>query len=339
MARRKARISVKERLAGCGILAVLGLITVWLLIQQAQFNPAVTVALRGAEVQGRTQTAAGSALAATAGLIPEFPGFTPKGPAQSFGPDNLSDKINGKAELYLAAGFKEMSARSFTLDEVGKAHLEVLVYDMGSPANAYAVFSAQRRPGSPDLPLTAHAYATANALFFTQARFYVELVADRAGAAIQGPMKEYAAALVAKMPSEGGGTAPTPANLFPPDGLVADSVRLSAADTFGLEGFNQVYTAEYTVPGGTATAFVAQRETPAKAQAEARRYRDFLIANGYRKLDSPAPPAGIHLFALDDSFEIVFVQGRTLAGVHDALSPETALALAGKLQAALKGKP
>jgi hypothetical protein len=64
-----------------------------------------------------------------------------------------------------------MSARSFTLDEAGQAHLEVFVYDMGSAANAYAVFSAQRRPGSPDIPLTAHAYATANALFFTQGRF------------------------------------------------------------------------------------------------------------------------------------------------------------------------
>jgi hypothetical protein len=236
---------LQERLAGYGILAVLGLITVWLLIQQSQFNPAVTVALRGGEVQGRIQSAAGSSLAATAALIPEVPGFTPRGSAQSFGPENLSDKINGKAELYLAAGFKEMSARSFTLDEAGQAHLEILVYDMGSPDNAYAVFSAQRRPGSPDIPLTAHAYATPNALFFTRGPFYVEMVADRAEAAIQGSLKEYAAALVAKMPSEG--EVATPAGLFPPEGLTADSVRLSAADTFGLEGFNQVYTGEYAL--------------------------------------------------------------------------------------------
>jgi hypothetical protein len=339
VARRKTRVGFKERLAGYGILAVLGLITVWLLLQQSQFNPAVTVALRGAEVQGRTQSAAGASLAATAALIPEVEGFTPKGPAQSFGPDNLSDKINGKAELYLAAGFKEMSARSFTLDKAGQAHVEIFVYDMGSPTNAYAVFSAQRRPGSPDIPLTAHAYATSNALFFTRARFYVEMVADRAEAALQGPLKEYAAALLAGMPSEGGGTAPTTAGLLPREGLTADSVRLSAADTFGLEGFNQVYTGEYSVPGGTATAFAAHRDSPAQAEAEARRYRDFLAANGYRKIDSPAPPAGMELFSLDDSFEIVFVQGRTVAGVHDASSPEAALALGETLRTALKGKP
>ncbi len=338
MARRKTRVGVKERLAGYGILAVLGVITVWLLLQQAQFNPAVTVALRGGGLQGRTPGVAGSSPAATASLIPEVPGFTPKGPAQSFGPENLSDKINGKAELYLSAGFKEMSARSFTLAEAGQAHVEIFVYDMGSATNAYAVFSAQRRPGSPDLPLGAQAYATANALFFTQARFYVEMVADRGEAALQGPLKAYAAALVAGMPSEGSGAPPT-AGLLPPEGLSADSVRLSAADTFGLEGFNQVYTGEYAVKGGTATAFVAQRDTPAQAEAEARRYREFLTANGYRQIDSLAPPAGLEVFALDDSHEIVFVQGRTVAGVHDAASPEAALALAEKLRTALKGKP
>jgi hypothetical protein len=337
VARRKTRVGVKERLAGYGILAVLGLITVWLLIQQAQFNPAVTVALRGVELQGRTPAVAGSPPAATASLIPEVPGFTPKGPAQSFGPENLSDKINGKAELYLAAGFKEMSARSFTLDKAGKAHVEVFIYDMGEPDNAYAVFSAQRRPGAPDIPLTAHAYATPNALFFTRGPFYVEMVADRGDAALQGPLKEYAAALVAKLPSEG--EVATPAGLFPPDGLTADSVRLSAADTFGLEGFNQVYTAEYTLPGGMVTAFVAHRDSPAQAEAEARRYRDFLTANGYQKIQQPDVSKSFHLHELDGSFEIIFVQGRTLAGVHDAVSREAALALAGKLQAALKGKP
>ena len=38
------------------------------------------------------------------------------------------------------------------------------------------------------------------------------------------------------------------------------------------------------------------------------------------------------MLGLDDSFEIVIVQGRTLAGVHDATSKAAALELAGKLR-------
>lgn len=335
MARRKAKVSPAQRLTGYAVLAVLGLITIWLLIQQTRFNPAVSVALR-APLQGRTQAAASRASAATAGLIPEVEGFTPLASGESFGPDNLSDKINGKAELYLAAGFKEMSCRRFGLAAAG-VNVEVFLYDMGSAENAFAVFSGQRRPGSPGSSLTANAYSTANALFFTKGRFYAELVADKAAAALPEALEAYAKALLAKLPSEG--EAPVQAALFPKEGLDQDSVRLCSADVFGCEGLNNMFTGEYSLKSGKATAFVALRDTPEQARTEAQRYLDFLAANGYQKIETPGSPADFQVLALDNSFEIVFVQDRTLAGVHDATTAAAALELAAKLQSGLKGKP
>ncbi len=336
MARGKAKVGAAQKLAGYGILVLLGLIIVGLLVRQAHFNPAVRVALR-APLQGRTQAASGPTAAATAALLPEVSGFTPLAPVESYNPDNLSDKIDGKAELYLSAGFKEMSCRMFSLGESGATHVDVYLYDMGSPQNAYAVLSGQRRPGSPSIPLTANAYATANALFFTQARFYVEIVADRASETLQSSLESYATALLAKLPSQG--EAKDEAALFPQEGLAKDTVRLSATDAFGLEGFNNVLTGEYSLKSGKATAFIARRDTPEQAQAEARRYLDFLAANGYRKIQTPGPPGDIDVLGLEDSFEMVLVQGRTLAGVHDASSPAAALELAANVRTALKGKP
>jgi hypothetical protein len=330
MARGKAKVGAAQKLTGYGILAVLGLIAVWLVIQQSRFNPAVIVALRAPELKGRAQ-------AATAALIPEVEGFTPLAPAQSYGPETLSDKIDGKAELYLAAGFKEMSCRSFSLSASGGAHVEVFLYDMGSDPNAYAVFSGQRRPGSPAIPLTANAYAAANALFFTQGKFYVEIVADRESEELQGSLKAFATALLARMPFES--EAPGQAALFPQEGLVPDTVRLCPADAFGCEGLNNTLTAEYRLKSGKATAFIARRDTPAQAQAEARRYLDFLTANGYQKVPTPGEPEDLAALVLDNSFELVWVQGRTMAGVHDATTLAAALELAGKLRAALKGQP
>jgi hypothetical protein len=335
MARRKAKIGQAQKLTGYAILTVLGLITVWLLIQQARFNPAVNVALR-APLPSRTQAAAGRP-AATAALIPEVEGFTPLAPGESFGPDNLSDKINGKAELYLSAGFKEMSARRFSLDRADKAYVEVFIYDMGSAPNAFAVFSGQRRPGAPGSTLTANAYSTANALFFTQGGFYVEIVADRATEGLTGALETFAAALLAKLPAAEGETKGA-AGLFPKDGLAPDTVRLCAADTFGCEGLNNFFTGEYTIKDGKATAFLAERDTPEQARAEAQRYLDFLAANGYQKVETPGAPGDLQAFALDNSFEIVLVRGRTVAGVHDATSLAAALELAAKLQSGLKGK-
>jgi hypothetical protein len=256
----------------------------------------------------------------------------------SYGPENLSDKINGKAELYLSAGFQEMSCRSFNLSEAGKAYVEVFVYDMGSPQNAYAVFSSQRRPGSSSLPLTANAYTTGNALFFCQGRFYVEIVCDRASAELQKALETYAAALLDKMPSEG--RTPDLAKLFPQEGLVQGSVRLSATDTFGMSDFNKVFTAEYTFKDHFATAFLAERDTLEQAQKEAQRYREFLLAHGYQKVQAPDAAEDLEVLELDNSsFEIILVQGRTLAGVHDASSPKAAVKLAKMLITALKGNP
>ena len=337
MARGKAKVGSAQKLTGYGILALLGLIAVGLLVAQSRFNPAVIVAMRAPELKGRPQAAAGQAQAATAALIPEVPGFTPLTPIESYGPDNLSDKIDGKAELYLSANFKEMSCRSFGLGAGGETHVDVYLYDMGSAQNAYAVFSGQRRPGSPNSSLTVNAYTTANALFFTQGRFYVEIVADRAAETLQKSLETYAMALLAKLPTQG--ATKNQAELLPKEGLALDSVRLSATDTFGLEGLNNVFTGEYSLKGGKATAFMAQRDTPKQAQAEAKRYLDFLAANGYQKVQAPAPTGDLQVLVLDNSFEIVFVEGRTLAGVHDATSLPAALELAAKLRTALKGKP
>lgn len=331
MARIKSKVGPTQKLMGYGILALLGLICVWLLIQQSRFNPAVIVAQRGPLLQAATS----QTLSATAGLLPEVSGFTPQAPAQSYHAENLSDKIDGKAELYLQAGFKEMSCRSFGLQEVSGARLEVFLYDMGSPLNAFAVFSGQRRPGAPDLPLTAHAYAAGNALFFTQGKYYVEIVADRAGEAIQKSLETYAAALLAKLPASG--EAKNPTALFPQKGLARDTVRLCTADSFGCEGLMNVHTGEYTLKSGKATGFIAARETPEQARAEAKRYLDFLTANGYQPV--PAGAGDLTVLKLDDSVEIILVQGRTMAGVHDASSLEAALELAAQLQTTLKGKP
>jgi len=337
MARRKTKVSTSQRLTGYAILALLGLIAVWLLIQQSRFNPAVIVALRTPQLPGKLQAATAQAQSALAALLPEVSGFTPLAPVESYSRDTLSDKIDGKAELYLSAGFKEMVCRMFSLGESGSTHVDVYLYDMGSAPNAYAVFSGQRRPNSPSILLTANAYATTNALFFSQGQYYVEIVADRASESLRNSLETYAAALLAKLPSPGESKSETA--LFPKECLILDTLRLCPTDTFGLEGFNNVLTGEYSLKSGKATAFIATRETPEQAQAGAQRYLDFLAANGYQKVATPASPTNMKALALDNSFEIVFVQGRILAGVHDATSLATAVELADKLQTALQGKP
>ena len=349
MTRVKAGVSVEQRMAGYAVLAVLCALAVWLAVRQANFNPAVIVAMNAPKAKGRVMSGSG-AQAATAALFPNVAGFSARGPMETYTPETLSDKIDGKAELYLPAGFKEMSCRAFDMAAGAAAvHVEVFIYDMDTPPGAFAVFSGQRRPGSDTVALGDNGYATQNALFISKGSHYVEIVASAAPPELQPALETFATALLAALPAEI--REKDESALFPAEGLKADTVRLCASDTFGLEGFNAVYTAEYRLESGEATAFLAAKATPDEAAAQATAYLAFLAANGYTELpvadateDAGKPKATAtapgssdaqRLFGLDTSFEVVFVSGRVLAGVHDAASREAALALAARLSASL----
>lgn len=332
--RRKAPAGAAEKAVGCAVLAALCAISIYLYVQQARFSPAVIASLNSAPQAGRLPGEPDGPSSGTAAMLPGgLAGLSPLSAAASFSPETLSDKIDGKAELYLSSGFREMACRSFGNAE---ARIEVYVYEMESPDGAFAVFSGQRRSGSEPSDLARNAYFTENALFFASGNYYVEAVADRADESVKQSLQAVGKALLAALPAEADTAGPT--TLFPPGGLDRDSVRLTASDSFGLEGFNDVYTGEYKPESGEATAFLSVRPTPEDASAWREKYLTFLKENGYSDVEAQEAPAGAAVLRLDDSFEVVLTEGRILAGVHEATSLPAALDLARQLASELQGK-
>jgi len=352
-----------QRLASLAVLALLCAIVAWMLAVRPQLNPAVEVSLRAPAPKAGVATAsgvAGGAAAATeaaatpdapgvktaslASLLPDAaPGSKPLAPAESFTPATLSDKIDGKAEMYLAAGFAAMSCRSYQAQTNPPARVELYLYRMKSSDAAFAVFSGQRRPGAAQSTLAKNAYLTDNALFLTSGAHYLEVIADRAGmrTALEGLAKAVLANVSASEPA--GETKAVaelqPADLFPRVGLKPDSLRLAVADAFGCQGLTNVYIAEYTVAGAEAGAFLSRRKNPAEAQAQMALYQRFLTDNGFALQTAPGAPAGAVILALEGmGVELLFTRGPVLAGVHEAPNLDAALKLAVALDAALKAK-
>uniref|UniRef100_I2Q3T4 Uncharacterized protein n=1 Tax=Desulfovibrio sp. U5L TaxID=596152 RepID=I2Q3T4_9BACT len=344
MGPKRSRIGRGERTAAWTVLALLAAAAVWIGLAQARLSPAVAVALAPPRPAGSVAGAAGGRVFATAGYLGDLPGAVPTTPVASYDPDTLSDRIDGKAELYLAAGFKEMSTRAYTL--ASGARVDAWIYAQTAPSDAFAVLSGQRRAGARPSPLSPDAYATENAVYFTKGNLYVELVADRDDAATGQGLAALGTALAAALPGDAPAGAAGPASpsgpvdektLFPKDGLDLQSVRLAASDAMGLAGFSNVYTAEYALPEGAATAFLARRATPADAAREAKAFAGFIAQNGYVPEAAPGLPDGATLLAADGSFEVVWAKGTLVAGVHDAVSREAALGLAARLAASLAG--
>lgn len=337
MTRSKIQVGAGEKKAGCAVLAVLAAVAVWLFVRQAQFNPAVIVAMNHPQGAARVIVGKQSGPATlTASFLEDLQGYPALSPVESYNPETLSDKIDGKAELYLASGFQEMACRSFAAGDAGQARVEAFLYAMESPKDAFAVFSGQRRPGADQLSLTANAYATENAVFLTRDRFYIELVADHASPEIRPALESLAQALLTAMPRENSQTAD--ADLFPAEGLHKDSMRLAVSDALGMEGLANVYTADYTLKNGEAGAFLAVRESADEARAQAEAYAKFLAANGFKKINPDGAPAGGTVMAMDNMVQVVMAKGRVLTGVHDSTNQEAALELAGALAKSLEEK-
>jgi hypothetical protein len=314
------------------ILSILVLIAAGIVITQSRYNPAIL------EI-GELSPAAGMAgqsspPAAIEAFVPLPPDLKPLTAPEIFDAGNLSDKINGKAELYLSAGFIGLTSQRFKDEVTPELWIESYVYNMGTGRNAFAVFSAQRREGAASLGLAQYAYRSSNAVFLVHGQYYLELIASQASSKMIQSMETLAGTFVDNTQTETVVIAEQ--DLFPPNNLVADSISLIATDAFGFEQLNQVYAAEYRLDSDTFMAYISQRRSPLDAEKLASAYGKFLTQFGGQKLDQPLPIENAFMIEILDTYEIIFYYGPYLAGVREAPIPNQALQLAILLSNKLK---
>jgi hypothetical protein len=270
-----------------------------------------------------------NALQPSQGIRLELPtpgNLVPSGPVEVFSPENLSDKIDGKAELYLSSGVKKLTTQRFRLRDASDAWMEIFQYDMGTPRNGFAVYSGQMRRDGVRLKLTPFSYRTENALFFLDGPTYVEIIGSGSTREEMTAREALARALVGASPrsSETFGEL----LLFPEPHLDRESISLISTDAFGFERFDNVFTAFYDLGGFRVTAFLSRRESASEAAELASAYHTFLLENGGKALESiPLNGEKAHLVEILDAFELIMTKGPILAGVREAPDQITAESL------------
>jgi len=327
-----------EQWAGFVILLCLAGIAAGVYFKQFSFNPAVLAAATVAPEAAKTAAAPASG-EATPALPPEL---TVMSAPENFGPDDVYNKIDGKADLYLTAGFVHMTCQRFALKATNDDWMEWFVYDMGALPQAFSVFSLQRRAGGQAIGLTPFAYQTDNAIYFVSGRYYVEAVTAMPVPAMMKGMMAMAQQFVAAHPP--GPSVILELKLFPPENLEADSQGLQMADAFGFDGFTNVFTAKYQLPsGGTnveVLAYLKITKTAADATTLRDAYRSFLLANGGKEIESPDAASIGKPVNFMDNIEIVFAESNMVVGVHAAPDAASAAKAARQLADSLrKGKP
>ena len=321
-----------ETVLSFGILSVLVLTAGVILIRQSDFNPAVLQLAADQVISGSPAAPPGSQAASA--LVPLPQDVSVLTAPEIFGPDTLSDKIDGKAELYLSAGFNRLQCQRFSNTASAETWMEIFIFDMASQKNAFAVYSSQQREDAvPSPALGRYAYRTANALYWVHGPYYVELIASEASEATLNRMQALAEAFnrATAVDIE----TITETALFPKAGLDPQSITLIPADAFGFENFDRVFVAEYHLDGSTLSAVISARGSPEAAKHLAAAYRAFLLAFGGTALEDDGIRDAV-IVEIMDEYDIIFTRDVFVAGVHAAADKSQALALARSLDSGIE---
>jgi hypothetical protein len=307
-----------ERAVSAGVLVALAGILAAVCLRQGSLDPAVVAA---------SALRAPAPPAAAPGLLERWPGgLSPMAAQELFTPDTLSDKIDGKADLYLSAGFVSLRSQRVGVAGGASAWMEVFVFDMGKPSNAFSVFSSQRRPKAADAGIADYSYEADNELCLVHGRYYAEFVcSDRAEPTMREAEALARSFVGATAVSEHANIGAEEA-LFPAQGRIEGSLALVPSDVFGSDKLANVFIARYRDGAGEVTLFAARRASPGQAAREAAELRAFFVDDcGGRAVAAPASAKGASVIELEGRFEAVFASGFFLAGVHQAQDRESAV--------------
>jgi hypothetical protein len=304
-----------ESAAGFLLLSVMVFIAVAIIIKQNRydhnvFNPDILETEAGGVSQTNIQQSNIS------NVLPS--GFSVMAPEETYGPENLYEKINGKADLYLESGFMKLTCLRFVSHIDDAAWAELFLFDMGTAKNAFAVFSVQQRAEVEQLNWSRFAYKTVDAVFLARGKYYCEVTGALASARLLEVMEDVLKNFIRRenMAEQGF----EELSLFPLDGLVENSFGLKTTNVFGFSEMKNAFTARYEIAGETLTAFLCRQPNAQAAVELAGSYYSFLIDNGAQAKIRDTNVKNAKTLDFYGSVEMIFTCGAYVAGIHEAES-------------------
>jgi hypothetical protein len=227
---------------------------------------------------------------------------------ETYGRDTLYGYMNGGAEVFLAFDFREVFVRRYGRD--GAEDIVLDVYDMGSPAEAFGLFSCDRE--DPAAGIGQGSEFGFGMLRFWQNRFFVTIMTHAEDEAAEAAILDLGRAVAAQLGPDG--EPPAMLQLLPPEGLIEDRTSyfhsninlnnryfIASENILGLGNDTECVIAEYQDESAESVKFLVV-SYPDSARADTA-FDSFI--QGYM------PEAGESgLAQMEDG-------GWTLAGVHD----------------------
>jgi hypothetical protein len=242
-------------------------------------------------------------------LLPRVAGWTRAEEIQQYRAETLYEYIDGAAEAYIGYDFKELVVGQFRADG-SKAQVTAEIYDMGTPLNAFGIYSVERFPESLFLDIGVQGYIEEGSLNFLAGRYYVKMLCYEGGGKTDSILKSFAADITGKLKEIG--SLPALLRIFPKDGRIVNSEKFILRNFLGFKFLGGGYMAGFNQAGQDFEAFLIEAKSEADAGSMFARYVDNFAKSGRA---AEKKPYGIHL--KDSYLKNVFAahSGRYVCGI------------------------
>lgn len=201
--------------------------------------------------------------------LPVTEGWTISDKVEVFSPENLFDRINGAAPLYLENNFREMTQMEYTK---GDDYISIQAYRHASPEDAFGMYASERSSELTFFPIGGEAQGDDSGIFFFAGNIYVKMWSS-AQENVSETMRAIAAHLAGNIDATAG--YPPVVNAFPKEDMIPHTETYVTANYIGHTFLNMVYTAKYKIDNKTFQAFVVDAKSADGAKDILNKYFTF----------------------------------------------------------------
>jgi hypothetical protein len=240
-----------------------------------------------------------------------------------FTPENLYELINGRAEFYLAYDMVRMNFTRFEKNDDTDIFIDVSVYDMATPTNAFGVFSAERSQVSKELKIGRGAYRSGTDYYMWKGQYYVQIIPSNDSAELRLIAMELAEKLDDLLWDSG--EAVWGLSALPTEKLIPRSVRYYLVDAMAMDFMKNTYTAWYQRDQAHVKVFLSRRDSAEIARDAIASYAEH--ANLYGEGIEELNVNGVELMSCDMGYgyDVVFQKGTLVAGITGAEEREVGI--------------
>jgi hypothetical protein len=178
--------------------------------------------------------------------LPEIKDWEISPDIEVFDSDNLYERINGAAPLFIENNFREMTSLVYTC---GDDYITVQAYRHATPEDAFGMYASERSADMRFYPgIGGEAQGDDYGLFFFSGSIYVKMSSNNNNEAITNVYKEIAKGLAAKIDADA--SYPAIFDLFPTEGLIPHTQSYITRNYIGHEFLKPVYTVDYNPTDG-----------------------------------------------------------------------------------------